>query len=39
MDEIRDVTRCETLVDLLMLAEDKSVCRSVAAYLSFETAP
>ena len=38
MDGIRDVTGCETVVDVVRLAEDKSVWRSVAAYINLDTA-
>ena len=38
IDGIRDVTGCETVVDVLRLAEDRSVWRSVAAYVDLDTA-
>ena len=38
MDGIRDVTGCETVVDVLRLAEDRSVWRTVAANVNFDAA-
>ena len=38
MNGIIDVTGCETVVDVLRLAEDRSVWRSVAAYFNLDTA-
>ena len=37
MDGIRDVTGCETMVDVLRLAYDRSVWRSVAVYVNLNT--
>ena len=38
MGEIRDMTERETVVDVLWLAEDRIVWRSVAAYVNLDTA-
>ena len=38
MDGIGDVTGCETVVDVVRLAEDRIVWRSVVAYVNLETA-
>ena len=38
MDGIREVTGCETVVDVLRLAEDRSVWRSVVAFVNLDTA-
>ena len=37
MNGIRDVTGCETVMDVLGLVEDMSVWRSVAAYVNLDT--
>ena len=38
MDGIREVTGCETMGDVMRLAEDRSVWRSVPAYVNLDTA-
>ena len=38
MNGIRDVIGCETVVDVLRLAEDRSVWRSIVANVNVDTA-